>query len=561
MALDPQRSVDARATGPGPLALLGRALGIGMARGVDHAAVLAAVREDAGWSHRYAFMTLMSAGIALLGLLLSSPAVVIGAMLVSPLMGPIIGLGFAFATFDWPRVRESGLALAAGSALAVAFCALIVLLSPLQAATSEILARTRPNLFDLLVAVFSALAGAYATIRARGATIVGVAIATALMPPLAVVGYGMATGQRFIWTGALTLFVTNFVAIAASAAVMARLYGFGSRLSPRQTRLQAWLLLGLMALLAVPLGLALRDIAGESTAAREVRLAVADVLGRDARLSELEVRRDKGALMVEAVAVTPAYVADAAARIEAEVERRTGRDVALRLVQIRAEDGERIAAIEATRSTEARRAALEAEARSLRARLALLAGQPPEAVLVDPSTRTARATASAIDSADILRLREVESRLAQGYADWSIQLVPAAGAPLPALAFEPGSAEPGPGAAGVADAVAWAANRRGDAAVLVAGSAAPAGDAPRGQEQALALARAEALAVLLRARGLAVAVSAEPASAALVAERGLASARVATVRPATLDERERATRASPASEAGPLDEASGLNPR
>lgn len=205
---------------------------------VDHAEVLEKVRGEAAWNGRYVFMVLMSAGIAVLGLLLSSPAVVIGAMLISPLMGPIIGLGFGLATFDGDEIRRSGMALALGTVIAVGFTALLVLLSPLQNVTSEIAARTRPNLFDLLVALFSALAGAYAMIRGREGTVVGVAIATALMPPLAVVGFGLATWNGTVFGGALLLFLTNLITIAISAAVIARLYGFGSALSPKQTMLQ-----------------------------------------------------------------------------------------------------------------------------------------------------------------------------------------------------------------------------------------------------------------------------------------------------------------------------------
>jgi uncharacterized hydrophobic protein (TIGR00271 family) len=122
-------------------------------------------------------MIMMSAGIAVIGLLLSSPAVVIGAMLISPLMNPILGFGFALATLDFPQVRRSLTALAEVTVLAVAFTAAIVLVSPLKEATSEILARTRPNLFDLLVALLAALAGGFAIIKGQGGTIVGVAIA------------------------------------------------------------------------------------------------------------------------------------------------------------------------------------------------------------------------------------------------------------------------------------------------------------------------------------------------------------------------------------------------
>ena len=107
-----------------------------------------------GGAPRYLFMTAMSAGIAMLGLLLSSPAVVIGAMLISPLMGPIIGLGFALATVDAHQIRRAGIALVGGALFAVLFCALLVLVSPLQNVTTEIAARTRPNLFDLVSRCF-----------------------------------------------------------------------------------------------------------------------------------------------------------------------------------------------------------------------------------------------------------------------------------------------------------------------------------------------------------------------------------------------------------------------
>src|SRR5918996_1781043 len=107
-----------------------------LSEGVDHRAVVEKVCEEAEWSSHFAFMTLMSAGIAVLGLLLSSPAIVIGAMLISPLMGPIIGLGFALATFDYAELRRTASTLAVGILVAVAFCAVIVLLLPPQTLTS-----------------------------------------------------------------------------------------------------------------------------------------------------------------------------------------------------------------------------------------------------------------------------------------------------------------------------------------------------------------------------------------------------------------------------------------
>lgn len=121
---------------------------------VDQQEVIARRREDCGLTARYLFMTAMSAGIAILGLLQSSPAVVIGAMLISPLMGPIIGLGFALAIGDYNWLRQAAFSLAWGTVMAVALCAVIVFFSPLKDITPEIAARTRPNLFDLLIALF-----------------------------------------------------------------------------------------------------------------------------------------------------------------------------------------------------------------------------------------------------------------------------------------------------------------------------------------------------------------------------------------------------------------------
>ncbi|MDP8994492.1 MAG: TIGR00341 family protein, partial [Pseudomonadota bacterium] len=210
---------------------------------VDHRAVIDKVHEEMRWSAHFAFMTVMSAGIAVLGLLLSSPAVVIGAMLISPLMGPIIGFGFGLALFDFADIRRALFTTAAGVLLSVLFCTLIVALSPLQTVTPEIAARTRPNLFDLLVALFSGLAGTYAMVRGRHGAIVGVAIAVAVMPPLAVMGFGLATLNATVFWGSSLLFLTNLMTIGVSAAVLARLYGFGHQLSPRQTGFQATLVL------------------------------------------------------------------------------------------------------------------------------------------------------------------------------------------------------------------------------------------------------------------------------------------------------------------------------
>ncbi|MDQ2762433.1 MAG: DUF389 domain-containing protein, partial [Pseudomonadota bacterium] len=306
---------------------------------VDHEAVVGRIFEESGWSPRYAFMTMMSAGIAVLGLLLSSPAVVIGAMLISPLMNPILGFGFSLALFDFAELRRSLKALAIGASVAIAFTALIVAISPLQAPTAEIVARTRPNLFDLAVALFAALAGSFAIIRGRGETIVGVAIATALMPPLAVVGYGIATHNLPVGAGAFALFVTNFVTIALAATAMARFYGFGHHLSRRQTWMQTLLLLLVFVAMAIPLGISLNKIGREAVAVSQARFVLSEKFGAKSRVTQLDLDFTAAPLVVRAVVITPRGGMQKTSTIQSALEEALDRPVRLSLDQILLEAG------------------------------------------------------------------------------------------------------------------------------------------------------------------------------------------------------------------------------
>jgi uncharacterized hydrophobic protein (TIGR00271 family) len=238
---------------------------------IDRSVAIASLAEGGGLSVGYSVLTILSAAIAVLGLLLSSPAVIIGAMLISPLMGPIVLFGYSLAMLDQKLVLRSLLAITAGTALAIGVTSAIVWLSPLQTATPEILSRTNPNFFDLLVAIFSGAAGAYAAVHRKGETLVGVAIATALMPPLAVVGFGLATGNSAIRDGAAGLFMTNLLAIGLTASVVAKLFGFGSRTSGRAAFWQGAAIVAVFVVLSIPLGLSLKQIATEAVETEKIR--------------------------------------------------------------------------------------------------------------------------------------------------------------------------------------------------------------------------------------------------------------------------------------------------
>jgi len=463
---------------------------------IDHAGVAARIDGDAEWSLRYLFMVLMSAGIAILGLLQSSPAVVIGAMLISPLMGPIIGLGFALAIFDWREVRTSLTALALGSALGVGIAALIVLASPLQGVTPEILARTRPNLFDLLVAIFSALAGTYATVRGRGETVVGVAIATALMPPLAVVGYGLATLNLAIFGGALALFFTNLIAIALSAALMARLYGFAQHISPKQTRNQALLISGVFLVMAVPLAFTLRQIAEESLLTRQLRSAILAELAPGSRISQLEINHSARPRTAAAVVVTPRFLAEAEDRIGARWQNIVQSDASFSLNQLVANqdlprlEQERSALAEAQR----REAAGTARASGLIEAITLATNTPETDILVLPDQR--RLVATARPGASLATLASTESRLAARHPDWQIRIIPPPTARLTIRFAEDSATLEGPAAADLARA-RWALARWNISRVTATGRIASTE-----QNRSLALARAAAVSSALADDGL-----------------------------------------------------------
>ncbi len=195
----------------------------------DRAEVEASIRASASPSIDFFTMIGLSSAIAGFGLLQNSPAVIIGAMLVAPLMSAIIGMGLGVVEGDLTLIRRSGSASLRGALLAIAVGAVLGLLRPnMDPVASEILARTRPNLLDLGVALASGAAGAYALSRKEvSAAMAGVAIAAALVPPLVSSGIGIPLRRWDIFFGALLLYLTNFVAIAASGGIMMLLLGFG----------------------------------------------------------------------------------------------------------------------------------------------------------------------------------------------------------------------------------------------------------------------------------------------------------------------------------------------
>ena len=479
----------------------------------DHEEVEARVVGDGAFTGRYGFMVVMACAIATLGLLLSSPAVIIGAMLISPLMGPIMLFGFSLALLDFAAFRRSAVALVIGIGLALAISYGIVTLSPLTQATPEILARTRPNLFDLLVAVFSGLAGAYAVINKKGETIVGVAIATALMPPLAVVGYGLASRTPQIAAGAWFLFMTNLLAIALSATALAVLYGFAARQSRTKNVWRVALMIVVFGGLSIPLGISLKKIAYEARVSRMTRDVLEDGLTGKARLGELAVRFTADGVKIDAVALTKSYDAGAERRLQVALEQAVGQSVVLDLDQVLVDQDRPLDPAEFLRLAETSLTApLQAQIAQMTRRDQLtedfraVAPFKVGAVEADTQRRVATLYAGPTKHLDFAAYREIETELAARYPTWRMQVIPPP-QPLPPVPFNLGSASLTQAARDTLDTIHWTLDRWGVTQVSATGYASTAG--PRRLNRSLAVARAQNVADFLRAHGIETLVTGE----------------------------------------------------
>jgi uncharacterized hydrophobic protein (TIGR00271 family) len=165
--------------------------------------------------------------VASIGLNVNSTAVIIGAMLISPLMGPIMGIGLGAGIYDFELIKTAGKNLLIATFIGLIASFFYFFISPLQNAQSELLARTSPTIWDVLIAFFGGLAGIVASSRKKFNNVIpGVAIATALMPPLCTAGFGLATGQWSYFFGAFYLYLINSVFISISTFLIVRFLKF-----------------------------------------------------------------------------------------------------------------------------------------------------------------------------------------------------------------------------------------------------------------------------------------------------------------------------------------------
>ena len=193
----------------------------------DQEGTIETIKKDMVFRGHVVWVLICSIFIASIGLNLNSTAVIIGAMLISPLMGPILAIGLSVGTNDWETLKRALKNFGVMVVVALITSTLYFFITPLQEAQPELLARTKPTFLDALIAIFGGLAGIIGVSRRnRGNVIPGVAIATALMPPLCTAGYGLANGQWSFFFGAFYLFTLNSIFIAGATFLIVRYLGY-----------------------------------------------------------------------------------------------------------------------------------------------------------------------------------------------------------------------------------------------------------------------------------------------------------------------------------------------
>ena len=223
---------------------------------MDTAAAEQSIRSNIYFKGPNAWILAFSIIIASIGLNINSIPVIIGAMLISPLMGPIFGIGLSLGINDIKLFRDSGKNLLTMIGIALVASCLYFLITPLNLSNpTELLARTNPTIYDVLIALFGGCAGIFEQCRKeKGTVFSGVAIATALMPPMCTAGYGLANGNMSYFFGALYLFFINCVFIALATYLATKVLGFNvMKFSDSKTEKRTkWIIAVVMVIFIVP---------------------------------------------------------------------------------------------------------------------------------------------------------------------------------------------------------------------------------------------------------------------------------------------------------------------
>ena len=263
----------------------------------DFKDLLLNLRDSAKFSYTYLTLMILSTLLATTGLFANSAPVIIGAMILAPLMAPIISLSMGVVRADRFLMIHSARTLVIGIFMALLFSCIYTLFIPLEQITSEMQGRLNPNLLDLMVAVFSGIAGAYANSKEEVAkSLAGVAIAVALVPPLSVTGIGLGLGNIDVIYGSFLLFVTNLVGITLSAALTFIVLGFAPI---KRAKKGIFFTSILMVIIAIPLYISFMNVVDRYDYFNKLNSFKSIALnGHDIELNIKKVQNNKNEILV-----------------------------------------------------------------------------------------------------------------------------------------------------------------------------------------------------------------------------------------------------------------------
>ena len=267
--------------------------------------IIAGISQGVSFRGANLWVLIFAIFIASLGLNVNSTAVIIGAMLISPLMGPIVGMGLAIGINDSILLKKSIHNYLIATLISVLTATIYFFLSPLDEAQSELLARTSPTLYDVMIALFGGAAGILAlSTKGKGNVLPGVAIATALMPPLCTAGYGLAMGNIYYFLGAFYLFFINTVFIALSTYLGVHMMGFSKKTyidKNKNKSMQRYIAI-IVIMTMVPACFMTFNIIRESITKSHINKFVKDILDtKGTRIISYETNKDSMTLKVVAV--------------------------------------------------------------------------------------------------------------------------------------------------------------------------------------------------------------------------------------------------------------------
>jgi uncharacterized hydrophobic protein (TIGR00271 family) len=316
----------------------------------DRKEIISEITPLASPGFDFFLLVILSCSIATLGLITNSPAVIIGAMLLAPLMSPIIGIGLALIIGNDKLLKSSVKVLVIGIGLAIALSFLMTLVNrflpfvSLQVLPAEITARMRPTPIDLLIALSGGLAASYALTRPNlSATLPGVAIATALMPPLCTIGIGLALNRWDVAGGASLLFVTNMVTIAFASAFVFFLRGFSAEARRGGQKLPHSLVLSsiLVILLLIPLSFYSIKFFNDATENRLINSVVSNEVSKvnGSQLVDVQIVHTENKLdMVITIRTSSALSYEEVVALQENIVANLGRPVSLKVEQVIAEE-------------------------------------------------------------------------------------------------------------------------------------------------------------------------------------------------------------------------------